>query len=341
MLPASILSAKARWLLLTTSVLVSFLAVQGSADAGLLTLQNSSSNVTYSVYTTTTTASGSNFNDNGMLIYPGNNLPALNTLLSGSSQSYSSNGSIASGFTTSVTEGPAHFGSATNQDFAGSSTSQGSFTTQGGVAWSNKTKLTDDLPAGSNEASVLFSTASATYVNNSSGIVSITPGAVLNIAGTLAAYSGSGPSPYIAAALTTTFTIVSDGGTTTINLSPIILASNGTSSVYTSGSGNFAYLTSYEGSLTGNGTILGNTLSLYSGDTITITSDLTLISDPGSTIGVSDIIPSNDPALPDFGSFASADPQIVPEPSTIALMGCGLAIVGFWTRSNRRRSPKA
>jgi hypothetical protein len=340
MKPAPILSTKARWLPATALVLVSFLAVQGKADAGLLTLQSSTSNVTYSVYNTTS-GSGSNFNGSNMLVYPGNNLPALNTLVSGSSQTYSSNGSIASGFTTSVTNGPDNFGSATNQNFAGSSTSQGSFTTQGGIAWSNKTKLTDDLPSGSSEASVLFSTASTTYVNNSSGIVSITPGAVLNIAGTLAAYSGSGPLPFIAAALTTTFTIVSDGETSTITLSPIILASNGTTYTATSGNGNFAYLTSYNGSVSGNGTILGNSLSLYAGDSITITSDLTLISDPGSSIGISSVIPSIDPALPDFGSFASSDPQVVPEPSTIALMGSGLAILGFWGRSSRRRSRKA
>jgi hypothetical protein len=70
---------------------------------------------------------------------------------------------------------------------------------------------------------------------------------------------------------------------------------------------------------------------------------LTLISDPGSEISISDTLipgfPSGPQYIPDFGSFASS-PSVVPEPSTIVLVVSGLALTGLWSRSRRRLTPK-
>jgi PEP-CTERM motif len=329
-----------RSLLMPMVALAAFTGGARRVEASL-TLDMSSGSIVYSVYNTGTASGSGTFNSGGMLTYPGGGLPALTTQVGGSSQTATAS-TLSPFFLSSAISTPANFGSATTEVYVATSGQQGSFTTQGGIYFSNRTNLADNLTEGSNTASVSFTTAVATYTNNEvnaqgHGIsVTIDPGAVMSVAGTL----GSSDS-YVAAGLTSSFTLFGAGvQTTTTAIAPIILASGGGVNIATTGGGpnDFASVTVKGSSVTGTGTSLDlNSVTLLFGESITITSYLTLISDPGSSIGIADEIPDDVSVLPDFGTFASSPSVAVPEPSTIALLGSGLAMAACWGRSSRRR----
>ena len=200
--------------------------------------------------------------------------------------------------------------------------------TQGGVYWSLATTLSDNLASGSALASVSFSTATATYTNNGQNSVTITPGSLMSIAGTL----GNSTS-FIAAGLSTSITTTYGENTTTTALDPIILASGFGVNIASKGSNSsdYASVTVSGNIVTGSACNLSSSMTILSGESITVTSYMTLISDPGSTIGITDALPPGLTTIPDFGSFSSS-PLItaVPEPSTVVLMGSGLAFAGWW-----------
>ena len=90
----------------------------------------------------------------------------------------------------------------------------------------------------------------------------------------------------------------------------------------------------------------GSSIQVGAQQTITITAMLTLLSDPMSSISiVSSLAPGFPPdgPMPDFGAFVGGpQAEAVPEPSTIAMLGLGLASVGAWrVRARGRRSARA
>ena len=206
--------------------------------------------------------------------------------------------------------------------------------------WSLNTALMDNLPSVT-EASVTYSTATSTFTNHTGGNVTITPGSILSIKGVLGRLNGSS---YVAAGLASSFSVFGGGVASSFTaLDPIILATNGDGTNIASkgpGPNEFASLIVQGNQLSGTGTSLGQSaITLVNGESITISAALTLISDPGSSLGISTDLgpgfPSGQQYVPTFGAFASA-PAAVPEPSTLLLLGGGLAMAGLWNRSNRR-----
>lgn len=350
------------WLTITTIVLGTILTSSIPARAGL-TLTASSGTSFYGVSTTSTTAvppSDPVFNtSNGQLLYPGGGLPQLGALLGGSPTQYSTQSTLNPQFTTNATTNPnspignipANFGIASTQIYAATSGHQGGFTTQGGVFWTVRTTIADSLGAIGGLASVSFSTASATFTNNTASAITVTPAAILNVVGTI----GTNPGSYVAAGLYSSYTLANDfGGFSTTPLDSVVLAAN-LSGVKIAATGmllnEFGSINVAGGKVSGTGTSFNPTpVSLLSGQSITINASLTLISDPDSSLGIVEGLPLNFPSdpnnpgqpdpsfVPMFGVFANSTPQgSVPEPSTMVLLGSGLAISGLWARLRRGR----
>jgi hypothetical protein len=231
---------------------------------------------------------------------------------------------------------PTVFGtSATEMSATG--TGQGTLLPQGGILWSSRTNLSDKLTA-ANEASVSIFFASATYKNNTGSTVDLaqgTFGTLLNIKGTLGSTTDGS---YIAAGLSSTYQL--SGTTMATQLTGVVLAGQGTTGFSSTGTatGDATSAGFHSGVLSGTATSYASTdVMVASGQSITLTSTLTLITDPFSSISIdTDLDPGFGGSLPLFGVTASAAP-IAPEPSTVLMLASGLAVTGFWARCRRRR----
>ena len=325
----------------------------GTSRAGL-TLESSSGTIEFALNTISSTAvQGSpQYNGDGSLASPGGGYPKLTGLLGDSSYQFASTDTISPNFTSTATTNsssptgfvPSDYGTAATEVYAAVSGSQGSSTNKGGVFWTTTTTLADNLEAGSGLASVSLSTATAMFTNTGSGNLRLTPGALLSVNGTL----GSGSTSFVAAGLSSSFTLSGAGVTTsTTALDSITLAAGRSfSSIASYGNdpNGAASLTSAGGIVSGTGSTfnLGGQITLLPGESITISAVLTLISDPESSIGISSGLspgfPTDPSFIPTFGISADSPPALVPEPSTIVLLGAGLAAAGLWTRSKRHRS---
>ena len=171
-----------------------------------------------------------------------------------------------------------------------------------------------------NTAAVSYAALHADFVNNGSQI-SLTTGAVVSAAGTLSTIANQ-PS----------FVELADTGVITISgtKTPFFVIAgfswNGSSTQeFQTGNGSISL------SLTnGNFTISDNdpmgTPSIAANASISVDSQLTLVADPGSTIGLSGFSGT----LPIIGSFAGGT---VPEPSAWIQLGTAMALLGaLWCR---------
>jgi PEP-CTERM motif len=317
-----------------------------SSFAGL-TLTSSSGSADFGVYSTVIDEiPPSTFKADGSLQSPGFGLPVLNALVAGLPNQSTSPGSLVPGYTaTSTTTSnpsgngvPTIFGTSATEMTA-SGTGQGTLLPQGGILWSSKTNLSDKLTsANTNEASVSIFYASATYKNNTSSTVDLaqgTFGTLLNIKGTLGSTTDGS---YIAAGLSSTYLL--SGNTMATQLDGVVLAGQGTSGYASTGlaTGDATSAGFHAGVLSGTATSYASTdVMVAAGQSITLTSTLTLITDPFSSIAIdTDLDPDFNGSLPMFGVTANAAP-LVPEPSTVLMLASGLALTGLWARCRRRR----
>jgi hypothetical protein len=340
------LLSRMKWSTFAMLLLGAILVPSRTSRAGL-TLQSSSGTSFYSLVNTSSPGpSNFAFNTaNGELLAAGGGLPQLGALGSPPNQ-FSSQNTLVPSFTTNATNVPGSFGTASTQIYAATSGQEGGFTTQGGLFWSITTSVADNLGTSSSLASLSFSTATATFTNNGTGSVTLTPAAILSVTGTI----GSGAGSYVAAGLFTTFSTTIGGVThAPITIDPIVLAANNASGnavriASTGGASNeFGSLNVAGSRVNGTGTGFNpSSVTLNVGDSITISSALTLISDPNSSIGIVSGLPlgfPTDPSfVPMFGVFADAlGAPVIPEPSSIVLLSIGMTMPGVWAALRRRR----
>ena len=329
------------------------LAFACQADAGLVLGSYSPATISYQVDSIGPGASGGpTFNGDGTLASPGNGFPTLLGQASGTSSQSSSVNSIKTDFISSATTDPnssigyvpASFGTATTDVYAATSGSIGGYTSRGGIFWTSTTRVADNLNGSSSLASVSISKASAMFTNTGTSSIRVTPGSMLSVTGTL----GQAPGSFVAAGLSSSYSLfLGDSPLGQTSLGSIALAANASQNTVSStgGNGNGAASTTLIGqALSGTGSSFNpsGSITLIPGETILFSAVLTLISDPGSEIGLSDTVtpgyPSDPQYYPDFGSFALAVPgsNPVPEPSTALLVGSGLAAAGAWGRRRAR-----
>ena len=240
---------------------------------------------------------------------------------------------------------PAKFGTAVTAVFAQGAGQQGTLLTQGGLFYDTRTRLADNLgPGDVNLASVSYSFSTATFRNDTGADILLNPAALLSVQGNVGTTNDS----YVAAGLLASITL--SDSTIPINLEPIVLAAtrpniafgiagrNDPISAINIGGRLFATATSTYGSI----------VAVHRGQSITIQSSLTLISDPGSSIQVVSSLAPLPPGFqfhqPDFGVYVGGtfSQFVVPEPSAIAMLGLGLATAGGWRlRARGRRRVRA
>jgi hypothetical protein len=338
--------AGSRRILLTAATV---LLVSQAAQAGLSPPSMTSGTVTYSQYVTNPMAGTSTpqfvlqaniiptMTVPTMLLTPGAGFPLLTA--QGPNQTFPPGGPAPLPLDATATLGGI-FGTARTVVTAQSAGSQGVQSTQGGIFWNSLTTLSDNIPAGQNIASVSFTSTKAVFANNGASITLNSPGSILSARGIVGGTGGS----YVAAGLVDVFIVRNQGG-------DIVSSTVGTVVAAASADGNTVNLSGVgNGSSTGisytnnrlsiTGTNIAAPITVGNGQTIEVDAFLTLIADPMSTISiVDDLAPGFSGIIPDFGAYSGGPFAIVPEPSTIVMLGLGLASVGAWRVRARSRRP--
>jgi hypothetical protein len=326
------------WRILLGAAAVYFASQTAHAGPALQLQPGSFGNVTYSLYNTGPSGSSSPIFNGNMLISPGGVFPALTSVIAG--QPVINLPTLA---TPPVPPAVAaalggDFGTASTQILAQNTGTQGAETSKGGIFWTNLTNVSDAIPQGKAEASVSFSTAHAVFLNNSGGMIPITsPGAILRASALLGGTGGS----YVAAYLTTTITVTNTTNQVVSTFTGSILAAadNAGNIINRAGVGNGSGITvNFDGTNFGvSGTSLAAGMQVQNNFTVTIDAALTLISDPMSFISIVNFdTPGFAGIVPDLGVNVGGF-NAIPEPSTIVMLGLGLATAGAWRVRARRR----
>ncbi len=324
------------FLLMTSSLSAGILVPARSALAvgGITIGTTTTENATFALYNTGTTSGSVHWGSSGMLLDAGSSyLPALTTV-NGTSQTYSSpsgTGTI-NNYSLSANENPpfsttlpSSFGSSTVAVSASTNLLQnGDALTQTiGIAFNSGTYLQSATTGASGTAGVSFTALHANFVNNG-GTSTQTIGAYISAYGYLNT-SSSAPS-FVELANTGTITIngvvtpfsVIEGWAWNGSTIQQVQAADGSSISGTSptaGSGSFTFVDSF---------LPGGPISIPHGAAISITSYLTLVSDPGSLIalgGASDDTGLPPPTLGIFGGTSA------PEPSTWIQLGTAMVML--------------
>ena len=330
---------------LGTGLLVPALPVQ----AGGLVLTSASDSGSFGLYYTTSGSNGSpGFNSSGMLTSTGSNLfPALTGNVSGSLQTYSySSSSPPSTYTNTVAANPAvlpaGFGASSVTGTAAvllpNPGSEGTDVTRTGVAYSQGTYLQSATSIPSGTVAVSFSQLTATFGYSGTGF-SGSVGAVISAN----AYLGSQAGSYVALAENGTIKVDHGGTITTDSFLLVAAYSSGQQNVYQTGNGLMSSSgPNSQGEVTITGTTTTNLFpvaSLSTGDSVTITANLTLLSDPGSLIELGSL--NNVPGpLPTIGIFGGS--PSVPEPASLVELGTGVLMLTCtwgWRKARSRKRP--
>jgi hypothetical protein len=336
------------------SVVVFYPAQTAHAFWGGITIgQTSSESVTYGLYTTSASSgstkwggpgSGGMLMDSGFNGTSGNaNVPALSSpvTLTGNPQNYTQRGlSTINKSTFTLGTAPfsptplnsTNFGSAQTVVSAGTNVLGDSLTPTPlqhiGLAFNTGTSLYSSSTIAANSAAVSYTALHADFSNTGAQINSVSAGAAISAIGTLTMVAGQ-----------SSFIELADAGAITINgtVTPFFVIAgyvwNG-SSLQTFQAGNGSIGLSGPAS-NGNFTITDNysmgSVTVAANASISVDSQLTLVSDPGSSIRLSDLTGT----LPTLGVFGG---NIVPEPSSWIQLGSALILlIALWGPAWSRR----
>ena len=315
------------------------------AKASGLSLTSVSGSGLFGLYYSTSATNGPPvFNSNGMLTSIGSSLfPALTPNTDGSLQNYTfspSNPTSPYNYTVSSNPSllPAGFGSSTVTGTAANilpaSGYDGPYVTRTGVAYNTGTNLQSGASIPSGTVAVAYSQWTATFSYSGAASNPQSVGAAVSANATLGGQTGS-------------FVALSENGSVVINhggaktTDSFVLAA-----AYGQGPGFYLVQTGVMGysgpnsqqeiTLTGNTTTgLFPNVTLYSGDTVKVTANLTLFSDPHSLIELGPLSDVPGP-LPTIGVFGGG--PAVPEPASVLQLGAGLLVLtGFLCRTKIRR----
>ena len=310
--------------------------------------------VSFAVYNTVPGSNGQPVFNNGLMKSAGSSLfPAL-TSVNGTAQSLTQTSRSAFTHSWSANQNPpfspplsSNFGAATLSTSASVSLPKSGnvLNNQIGVSFNSGTFLQSSAQISNGLAAVSFGYLHADFTNSTgigSGTYVGTPGAVVSATGVLSPTAGS-------------FVELANQGTITIwdNTNNIIASdsfsiivgfafnSSMQQNTFLYGTGS----TSLEAPdpVTGAFSILDTNLfapvSIPVGGRFSVDSYLTLVSDPGSLIELTDFPASQGP-LPDFGSYAGGA-GAVPEPAAFFQLATGMGFVAGlwgWRRARQRRS---
>ena len=306
---------------------------------------SSSQTTNFALYNTVAGSNGSptwSGGNGGMLISSGSSLFPVLTTINGISQNYSASnmGAFTSVQSANVPPLPASFGAATVSASAATNLKNDGtdLSQQIGVSFNSGTFLQSAATMAAGTAAVSFTALHASFLNSSSppptaGNYTGTAGSVISATGNLSHTAGS----FVELANTGTITI---NGVAT-NFAIIVGFAydknlNESTFVYGTGTTTLSAPDPTTGAFSIKDVNNFGSVTVPKGASFSVDSQLTLISDPGSMIQLSDLTDLPGP-IPTIGSFAGgpAIPAVIPEP--LALVQFGTSILVLTALMVRRR----
>jgi len=197
-----------------------------------------------------------------------------------------------------------------------------------GIAFNSGTFLNSSSSIAAGTAAVSYATLHADFVNGASALTGVSAGAAISASGTLSTHQGS----FVELADTGSITITNGTNVTTIPFwliaGEVWKGSSATS--FQQGAGSIGFVGS-GAAFTINYSDILSSLTIAAGASISVTSELTLAADPGSSIQLGELTGP----LPNIGAYGG---YVVPEPSAWIQLGTAMVLlIGLWGRRGYRR----